>query len=89
MKIVIHTKYGVFKLPPEIEEQAKQLGYNVDLLSMDRSNPLLAEMVEKYNEKTQEKSPALKVVEVPDEVNWCIEDYDGCEWVSERHRTWC
>jgi hypothetical protein len=30
----------------------------------------------------------LKIVEIPDDVNWYIEEYDGREWVAERHRTW-
>ena len=30
----------------------------------------------------------LKIVDVPDDVNWCIEEYDGREWVAERHQTW-
>lgn len=30
----------------------------------------------------------LKVVSVPDDVEWQIEEYDGREWVSEKHRTW-
>jgi hypothetical protein len=30
----------------------------------------------------------LKIVEVPDEVDWYIEEYDGNEWVAEKHRTW-
>jgi hypothetical protein len=30
----------------------------------------------------------LKIVEVPDDVNWYIEEYDGMEHVAERHRTW-
>ena len=30
----------------------------------------------------------LKIVEVPDSVNWYVEEYDGKEWVAERHRTW-
>jgi hypothetical protein len=30
----------------------------------------------------------LKVVEIPDDVEWQIEEYDGLEWVAEKHRTW-
>ena len=30
----------------------------------------------------------LKIVDVPDDVNWYVEEYDGREWVAERHQTW-
>jgi hypothetical protein len=30
----------------------------------------------------------LKIVEIPDGVDWEIEEYDGNEWVAEVHRTW-
>lgn len=30
----------------------------------------------------------LRVVEVPAGVEWQIDDYDGLEWVAEKHRTW-
>ena len=30
----------------------------------------------------------LKVVEIPDGIEWQIEEYDGKEWVAETHRTW-
>ena len=30
----------------------------------------------------------LKIVEVPNDVNWTICEYDGIEWVAEQHRTW-
>jgi hypothetical protein len=30
----------------------------------------------------------LKVVEIPDDVEWYIEEYDGMEHVAESHRTW-
>lgn len=30
----------------------------------------------------------LAIVEIPDEVKWQIEEYDGKEWIAEVHRTW-
>jgi hypothetical protein len=27
-------------------------------------------------------------VDIPDDVKWEIEEYDGNEWVAEVHRTW-
>jgi hypothetical protein len=28
------------------------------------------------------------VVEIPDDVNWQVEEYDGMEHIAEKHRTW-
>jgi len=30
----------------------------------------------------------LKVVEIPDDVNYIVEEYDGLEQIAEQHRTW-
>jgi hypothetical protein len=30
----------------------------------------------------------IKLVEIPDDVDWVIEEYDGMEWVAEKHRCW-
>lgn len=30
----------------------------------------------------------LTIVEIPDDVEWEIQEYDGAEWVAEKHRTW-
>ena len=30
----------------------------------------------------------LKIVEIPGDVKWHVEEYDGNEWVAEDHRTW-
>jgi hypothetical protein len=30
----------------------------------------------------------LKVVDIPDDVEWQIDEYDDLEWVAEKHRTW-
>jgi hypothetical protein len=33
----------------------------------------------------------LKIIEIPDDIpedGWEIQEYDGIEWVAEKHRTW-
>lgn len=53
-----------------------------------RNDPALVQTVEELGSKAGSKYSCLKVVEIPDEVNWYIEEYDGNEWVAEQHRTW-
>lgn len=48
----------------------------------------LIAVVERLGEKANGKYSELKVIEIPDDVNWYVEEYDGREWVAERHRTW-
>lgn len=55
---------------------------------LDRDDPLLVCIVEALAEAANGDYSNLKVVEIPDDVKWIIEEYDGAEWVSEVHRTW-
>lgn len=45
-------------------------------------------MVEEDPEGTAGRYAELKVVEIPDDVKWTIEEYDGWEHVAEKHRVW-
>ena len=53
-----------------------------------RSNPQLIEVVEELGSRANGLCADLKIVEIPDDVDVVIEEYDGDEWVSEVHRTW-
>jgi hypothetical protein len=53
-----------------------------------RNDPALVEVVEKLGEAANGFAANLKTVEIPEDVDWCIEENDGREWVSEKHRTW-
>jgi hypothetical protein len=57
-------------------------------LSIERNDPMLVQVVEQLGEEADGKYSKLKVVEIPDDVNWVIDEYDGAEWVAEVHRTW-
>ena len=53
-----------------------------------RDDSVLVAIVEEMGEKANNRYSFLKVVEIPDNVDWYIEEFDGDEWVAERHRTW-
>ena len=53
-----------------------------------RDDELLVEIVQRMGAAANGKFSSLKVVEIPDGVNWYIEEYDGREHVAERHQTW-
>ena len=53
-----------------------------------RDDPALVLMIEELGEKANGRFAKLKIVEIPDDVDWYIEEYDGSEHVAEKHRTW-
>jgi hypothetical protein len=44
--------------------------------------------VQELGEAANGQYAKLKVVTIPDDVEWTIEEYDGMEWIAEAHRTW-
>lgn len=55
---------------------------------IERTDPVLISLIEELGEDANGVYSSLKIVEVPDDVDWIIQDYDGIEWVAEKHRTW-
>jgi hypothetical protein len=84
-KIVINVRYGGFGLSEEAETLLQELGAPKDA---GRAHPSLVKVVEQLGEGANGPFAKLKVVEIPDDVAWQIEEYDGREWVAEEHRTW-
>lgn len=54
----------------------------------DREDKLLIQVIEELKEEANGYCAKLKIVEIPDDVQYEIEDYDGLEHISEIHRTW-
>jgi hypothetical protein len=67
------------------EEYSNQVWRDRDVA---RDDPVLIQVVEELGEKANGRFADLKIVEIPDDVEWQIDEYDGLEWVSEQHRTW-
>lgn len=54
-----------------------------------RDDPDLVSVVEELgSDAASDRFAELRVVEIPGDVEWQIEEYDGHEWVAEKHRTW-
>lgn len=68
------------------EQYSKQELYARDI---DRTDPILVQVVEELGKEADGPSASLKVVEIPDDVDWIIDEQDGAEWVAEKHRRWC
>ena len=44
--------------------------------------------IEKLGDKASVKYSHIEIVEIPDDVEWEIMEYDGYESVHEKHRVW-
>jgi hypothetical protein len=92
MKIVINSEYGGFGLSDEAMREYKKRAGITDsdfwIWEIPRDCPHLIEMVEEGGTDVNDRFSFLKVVEIPDDVDWEICEYDGMEWVAEKHRTW-
>ncbi len=86
-KIVINRCHGGFGLSERACAALNVKDYDDWAVKRDDPN-LIALMEEKGAEWCEGSCSKLKIVQVPDGVDWTIEEYDGMEWVAERHRTW-
>jgi len=94
MKVVINACHGGFSLSAEAKQaylakkgmtQPVSEFFDRDL---DRDDPVMVAVVEELGTSADTRMSELRVVEIPDDVEWQIEEYDGSEWVAEKHRTW-
>lgn len=60
----------------------------IDEYNFERNDPALIQVVEELGEDANGRYSSLKIIEIPDDVDWYIGEYDGREHVAERHRTW-
>lgn len=56
---------------------------------VNRNDPDLVAVVEELGIDADGRHATLKVVEIPDDIDWEIDEYDGLEEVHEVHRIWC
>jgi hypothetical protein len=64
---------------------SEQSFYDRDI---ERHDPVLAQVVEELGDVANGNCAKLRVVDIPDDVEYSIEEYDGLEHIAEVHRTW-
>ena len=94
MKVVINTCFGGFGLSHEglVEYNKRRVAAGKDRIDNDcdipRDDKDLVSVIEQMGEKSFGYFSKLKIIEIPDEVSWHVDEYDGVEHVAENHRTW-
>lgn len=63
-------------------------GYINNQNGYKRTSKFLVEAVEELGDKASGYCAELQIVEIPDDINWYIDDYDGIESIHEVHKSW-
>ena len=83
---------GGFRLSDEAFLRLRELGHKTeprdDPNDIPRDDPRLIQVIEELGERASGKYSVLKIVEIPDGVEWEIQENLGYEWVAEKHRIW-
>lgn len=88
MEIVINNCYGGFSLSKAGEDAYKIKSGKNFTRQIPRNDSALIEVVKELRVEANGTFAELRIVEIPKGVSWYIEEYDGNEWVAEKHRTW-
>lgn len=90
MKVVINRCWGGFSLSNAACGMLNCQPYDYTYEDELRCAPELVQVVEELGTKAASGNLSwLKVVEVPDDVRWYIDNHDGLESVEEKHHSWC
>ena len=81
---------GWYTLPVDTREALMREYDELTLnpILVPRDDPALVQAVEELGEIASEENSTLKVIEIPDDVEWVLQEYDGWETIAEKHRTW-
>ena len=56
--------------------------------TIERDDPILVDIVREMGTAANGNFAGLKIVKIPANVEWQIGEYDGREWIAEKHQTW-
>ena len=95
-KVVINRCYGGFSLSKQAHkmymertrEKSKPRHWYLNTDVKRDDTDLIAVIEELGLDASSGQMARLKIITIPEDVDWDIADYDGVEWVAEKHRTW-
>lgn len=91
--VVIGPTHAGFDLSDEAVAILSDRGHR-EPEDLPRDDPNLVDVVRTLGERVGRVNPwtgdrsILVVIEIPADVDWTVQEYDGAEWVAERHRRW-
>jgi hypothetical protein len=88
MKLAINTCVGKFDLSAEADKLLHSLSGARYHWELRRDDPNLLTVVETLGKKANGRGASIKIVEIPDDVQWELHDYMGQEHVAEICRIW-
>ncbi|MEK6860432.1 MAG: hypothetical protein AABY07_00535 [Nanoarchaeota archaeon] len=62
--------------------------YSASEYRIDRTDKDLVECVEVLGNEANGRYANLKIIEIPDGIEYEIDEYDGVESIAEKHRSW-
>jgi len=80
---IVKTRSGMFN---DYYLTYKNLDYD-DYYSV-RVDPILIRAIEELKSEASTRVSEIKIIEIPDDVEWDIDEYDGIESVHEKHQSW-
>tara|TARA_Y100000310_G_scaffold315037_1_gene365134 strand:+ start:438 stop:803 length:366 start_codon:yes stop_codon:yes gene_type:complete len=103
-KIVINKCYGTFGLSDRAIKRYAELSgitlkenpgatlytskYVFYPMEIERNDINLIKVVEELKENANGRYSNIKIIEIPDDVDWRIYDYDGIEHIYDINRVW-
>lgn len=74
----------------EEREEVSNRYKSVSLYSGDfkRDDPIVIKVIEELGNEASGRCAELGIVEIPDDIEWEIDEYDGLEKVEEKHKSW-
>ena len=90
MEIIINGCWGGFGLSEVALNKYRQISGSPDICDYEisRTDPILIEIVKELGESANGDYSELRIIEIPDDIAWEIDEYDGMERVVEVHRYW-